>query len=114
MSTPIVHGTAYLYGVSGSITSAAVQSFQIKDEHQNNTTVMDENGNEVTNRHDDLVTEGTIVLKHLTLYTPSAAETVLTYETIKYRVTSIDKNQVNNDFREITYSIKTTENVTLA
>ena len=110
----ITHGTAFLFGVSGTITDAAVQSFQIKDEHQNNTEVMDEDGNEISNRHDDLATEGTIVLKHESGFTPNAAETVITYETIKYRVTSVDKNQTNGDHREITYSIKTTENVTLA
>jgi hypothetical protein len=108
------HGTAFLFGVSGTITDTAVQSFQIKDENQNNATVMDEDGNEVSNRHDDVVNEGTITLKHESGYTPLAAEAIITYESVKYRVVSIDKNQVNNDHREITYNIKTTAGVTLA
>ena len=109
----ITHGTAYLFGVSGTITDAAVQSFQLKDEHQLNATVMDEDGIEVSNRHDDIVNEGTITLKHESGYTPLTPEAIITYETIKYRVTSVDKNQVNNDHREITYGIKTTSGVTL-
>jgi hypothetical protein len=109
----IIHGTAYVFGVAGTITNAAVQSFQLKDEHQNNTTVMDEIGNEIVNRHDDLVKEGTIVLKHEAAYTEETVEDVITYDTVNYRVTSIDKNEVNNEHREITYSIKTTEYVTL-
>ena len=109
----ITHGTAYLFGVSGTITDAAVQSFQLKDEHQNNTQVMDEIGNEVTNRHDDIVNEGTITLKHESGYTVETAEATITYDSVVYRVTSVDKNQVNNDHREITYGIKTTEYVTI-
>jgi len=109
----ITHGTAYLFGVSGTIASASVQSFQIKDEHQLNATVEDEDGIEISNRHDDIVTEGTITLKHVAAYTPLAPEAVITYETIKYRVISVDKNQTNGDHREITYNIKTTSGVTL-
>jgi hypothetical protein len=109
----ITHGTAFLFGVSGTIAETAVQSFQLKDEHQNNTTVMDEIGNEVVNRHDDLVKEGTITLKHEAAYTVETAESTITYDSVVYRVTSVDKNQVNNDHREITYSIKTTEYVTI-
>jgi hypothetical protein len=110
----ITHGTAFLFGVSGTITDTAVQSFQLKDEHQNNTQVMDEIGNEVTNRHDDLVNEGTITLKFESGYTPAGSETLITYDSVEYRITSVDKNQVNNDHREITYGIKTTEYVDLS
>ena len=108
----INHGVAYAYGVSGTITSAAAQPFQIKDEYQNNTTVLDESGDEVVNRHDDLVVEGTITLKHVLAYTILDAEDTITYDGATYRVLSVDKNQVNNDHREVTYSIKKTEYVT--
>jgi hypothetical protein len=77
--------------------------------------VLDKDGNEVSNRHDDLVKEGTITLKFNATYNATLIEdpeNTISYEGVTWRITSVDKNQVNNDHREITYGIKHTQYVT--
>ena len=113
-ANPTVHGEAFVFGITGSVTGAEIQSFQVKKEPQNNAQVMDSLGNEIANRHDDVVEEGTVALKFKTSgFTEADPEDVITIDSKKYRATSVDLNETNGDYSEITYSIRTSEHITL-
>ena len=109
----ITKGTAHVYGVAGTITDCSVQSFSLKSEHQNKTTTLDESGNEIENRRDDLVQEGSIVIRVQSGYTVPAAGDQITYDSVIYVIESIDRSETNNAHTVYTLSIRTSEYVTL-
>ena len=113
MANPTTHGTAHVFGVSGTITTATVQSFSITEDEQNKTSTLDESGNEIERRRDDKISEGSITLRYQSGYTVAASGDVITYDSVNYEVDSVDKTETNNAHVEVTYSIKTTEYVTL-
>ena len=57
-------GTAFLYGVGGTVVSCAVQSFKLGSEAKNKAEVGDELGNEIERYKDDIHDEATIELKY--------------------------------------------------
>ena len=108
-----LHGTAYVFGVTGTITEAAVQSFQPKKSFQNVTQVMDESGNQVSDRSDDRITDATITLKHTSTYVVESIGAILTFNAIKYWVVDTDESETNTDHKEVSYTLKNTEFIAL-
>ena len=110
----ITLGTAHVFGVAGTMTLASVQSFNVTEDHQNKTNTLDESGNEVERRRDDLMSSGSIVIRIQTGITLPAAGDVLTYDTVEYEVDTVDRAETNNAHVVVTLSIKTSENVDLS
>ena len=106
-----VRGTVHLYGITGTVSNATVQSVKIKSATQNNDTTVDENGNEIESRMDDIVDEGTVEIKMRAAYAIPASGDTLVYETFSYAVLSLDRAEQAKGFRILTITIKKTEYV---
>jgi hypothetical protein len=112
----VTKGTAHVWGIGagvGAIANATVLSFNIDDEHANVGQTVNEIGNKIEDRRDDLTKTGTITLKIRTAYTVAAAATQLTYNSVLYLITKVGRAEQSGDFVVITYSILTSEFVTL-
>lgn len=106
-----VRGIVHLYGINGTVASATVQSVKLKSDTQNNDTTVDEFGNEIESRMDDIKDEGTVEIKMQAAYTMPAAGDTMAYETLSYAVMSIDRAEQAKGFRMLTLSIKKTQYV---
>lgn len=105
-------GTAHLYGIDGTITNATVQDFKQKDQHQNTDSTVNESGNEIERRYDDLANEATITIRIRASYSPPEPASTLSYKSITWDVVSVEKSEVAKGFRTITLSLKKTEYIT--
>lgn len=113
----VTKGTAHLFGIQagvGAIGDATVLSFNLDEEHANVATTINEIGNEIEDRRDDLHKTGTITLKIRAAYTELDAADQITYDSVIYLITKKGRVEQAGDFLVITYSIKTTEYVTLS
>lgn len=111
----VTKGTAHVYGVQGSVTGGTVQSFSRKKSFQNTASTVDEDGNEIERRSDDLLTEATIELKIKTSgYTDIAPGATLTYDSVAYEVISNDRKEEAKGHTIVTLTVKTSEYVSLA
>jgi hypothetical protein len=113
MANPTTHGTAHVFGVAGTITTATVQSFSLDEDEQNKTNTLNESGNEIERRRDDKIQSGTITLRYQSGYAIAASGDVITYDSVNYEVDTVGNSETNNAHVVVTYSIKTTEYVTL-
>ena len=108
----VTRGTAHLFGISGTITGVTVQDFKEKQVNQNEEKTINESGNEIERRYDDLAQEATITIKLRTGYTIPTPGTTLTYEAVIYDITSIERVQQAKGFRMATLNLKKTEYIT--
>lgn len=107
-------GTAHLYGVSGTVTNATVLSFRDKESCKNTAETMDENGNEIERRYDDLHTDATLTVRIRASYTRPTPGATLVYDGVTYEVVDTEKNTVQKGFRELTLNVKKSEGITYA
>jgi len=113
----ITKGTAHVWGIAagvGAITNATVLSFNLDEEHANKGSTVNEIGNLIEERYDDLTKTGSITLKIRAAYTVAAAATQITYNTVLYVITKVGRAEQSGDFVVITYDIKTSEYITLS
>lgn len=113
----IVKGTAHLYGITagvGPVTNATVLSFSMDDEHANVSQTVNEIGNVIEDRRDDLTKTGSITLRIRSGYTVPAAGSVFTYNSVPYQITKVSRQEESTGFVAITCDIKTSEYVTLS
>lgn len=109
----ITHGTAHIFGVAGTIATATVQSFNVTEDNQNKTNTIDEDGNEIERRVDDVVSSGSIVIRIQSGYAVPSAGDVITYDSVNYEIETVDRAETNNAHVVVTLTIKTSEYVTL-
>lgn len=109
-----VQGTAHLFGMSGTISSATVVSFSDANSFGLTETTVDENGRTIEWRGDDRQNDITLELRMQAAYTPPALGDVVTYNSVSYFITGITKNEVSNGFRTISISAKDYEQITPA
>jgi hypothetical protein len=110
----VTKGQAHLYGITGTITNATVLSFQVTSRFNNNDETQNESGVGIEVRLDDRREDATITIRMRSGYTVPAIGTELTYNTVKYWIEEITRNETNNGFRELTMNIKNAEGITLA
>lgn len=107
-----VFGTAHLFGISGTIANATVQSFSNSETFALADETKDEDGVTIERHYNDTTDEATISIKIQAAYTVPSVGDVLTYETLKYEITSVNASQENQGFRSIELSIKKSEGIT--
>jgi len=113
----VTKGTAHVWGIAAgtsAITNATVLSFSLDEEAVNTGTTVNEIGNVIERRYDDITKTGSITLKIRSGYTVAAAATQITYNSILYIVEKVARAEQSGDFVVITYDIKTSEYVTLS
>ncbi|WP_395736276.1 hypothetical protein [Prosthecobacter sp.] len=99
-------GTAHLYGVEGTVSNATVLSFRDKESAKNTAETIDENGNEIERRYDDVHNEVSIRVRARSGYTKAAPGSTITYNAITYEVVDTEKDTQNKGFREYTINAK--------
>lgn len=112
-----VKGTAHLFGIIAgvaAITNATVVGFDITDQHNNRAQTVNELGNQIEDRFDDLHKTGTITIRIQSGYTVPAAATVITYNSVAYLITSVQRQESSTDFVQITFNIEKKEYISLA
>jgi len=108
-------GTAYLYGISNTITNTRVVSTDLTDVHLNQATVVDEQGNQVSRHYDDLAHQGTIVLRYTAGYAvPTPGSGTIAWNGNTYEITEVGKSEEAQGHRQVTLSVLKTANVTSA
>jgi hypothetical protein len=110
----VVKGTAYLFGVSGTITNARVLSFSATDAFGLAEETHNEDGVRVTKHMNDITTTASITIRMASGYSVPAIGTNLTYDSVTYWINSITRNQTNRGFRELTLEIEKSEGISLA
>lgn len=111
----ITHGAvAHVYGVGVTITNAAVQNFSIKKAAANKGEVINEEGNVIERRSDDITQEVTFDLVYAAAYTEPTVGSVVTLDAIKYEVTSVDNKQTAKGFSTYSVSAVTSQYITLS
>lgn len=98
-------GVVFMYGVTGTVTAAAVQSFKLKSEQKNTATTEEENGNEIERRRDDTHNEATIEIKYRSTFAIPSPSDILSYESASWEIVSIDRAEVCKGHRMITLTI---------
>lgn len=113
----VTSGTAHVFGIGvgvGGVTNATVVSFNLDSEHANASTTVNELGNKIEDRRDDLTKTGSITLKIRSAYTVLASAATITYDGVKYLITKVGRAEQSGDFVVITYDIMTSEYITLS
>jgi len=115
--TVTVQGTPHLYGISGGvgvIADCTVISFDLDSEHANKGETVDEIGNLIEERYDDLTSTGTITLRPRAAFTPLTLGGAYTYNTVAFTVISEGRKEQQKGFISLTYKIKKSEFITPA
>jgi hypothetical protein len=98
----VTKGTAYLFGIDGTVANTRVQNFSINESFNNSTAVLDESGNEVSRRYDDVRQEVSCELIIASGYSIPAVGTQFTFNAVGYEITGVDKVESNSDHRKVT------------
>jgi len=106
------HGEAFLYGVDGTITGCAVQSVSRKKSFANVAEVVNEQGNRITKRYDDISDDITIELIPKSTYAVPTAGSRLTFDGVSYIIESIDDKQEAKGFVRYTLTCTKPEYIT--
>lgn len=109
-----VYGTAHLYGIPGTVSNATVSSASFEEVCANLGEVVDESGNAVERRYDDLTTEGTLTLIQRSAYTVPTPGTTLTYDGTEYEITKVGRRHEARGYRVVEIGLKKSEGVSLA
>lgn len=112
-----VQGTAHLYGITGGVavvTNATVLSFSLDKAHKNTAQTVNEIGNEIERRYDDLHQDGTLVIRPRSGFTPLTVGGEYTYNSVEFEVVSEGRQEESQGFVTLTYSIKKSEYITYA
>jgi hypothetical protein len=108
----VVKGTAHLYGITGGvaiISNATVISFSLDKEHQNQASTLNEIGNEIERRYDDLAQTGTLVIRPRSGFTPLNPAADYTHNSVAFEIVSEGRQEEQQGFVTLTYAIKKTE-----
>ena len=105
--------TSVSYGVSGVFTGLVVQSTNISTKNGVEAKVLNELGQEVVRRYDDLINEISIdaVINGATLPVPGA-EIVYPTGGTKYELVSIEVKNTNKGFATVSMKAKNSANIT--
>lgn len=118
MANPTVFGTAHVYGVPSTITNATVVSQSLTLVHLNRGETVDENGNQIERRYDDLAEQGTITLRHRSSYTVAAPGSTISISngssTKTFEIQEVGKEFESQGFRQVTYSVLQSSNIAYA
>lgn len=108
----VTHGEAFLYGIDGTITDCAVQSVTRKKSFANTSEVVNEQGNRIAKRYDDISDEITIELIPKSAYSVPAIGERIVYDGVNYIIESIDDKREARGFVRYTLTCQKPEYIT--
>lgn len=104
-ATPISFGTAHLYGIAGTITGVTVADFKLKGKHANVDKTVNEQGNEIERRYDDLHQDASITVILRDGYTSPEPGDTIVYGGNTYEVVDVDHTEQAKGARRETYNL---------
>lgn len=110
-------GTAHLFGIQagvGAVTNATVLSFSKKSSHANQNETVNEIGNVIEDRMDDIHVESTLVLRPRSGFTPLVPGAAYTFGGITYTVKDEQIDEQSTGFMTYTYTLLGREYITEA
>lgn len=110
-------GPAHLYGIQGGIavvTNATVLSFSLNKSNKNTAETVNEIGNEIERRYDDLHQEGNLTLRPRAGFNDLVPGANYAYDGITFEVVSEGHEEQSQGFLTKTYAIKKSEYITYA
>lgn len=107
-----VFGTAHLFGVSGTIANATVQSFSDAASFALADETKDENGVAIERHYNDKQNDVSISLRIQAAYTVPAQGDELTYNAVTYEIVTVTASEENQGFRTLELTCKKSEGIT--
>ena len=116
MAAIVKGATVHVWGITaGTFASAVVTSINFGDSFNNTGDVIDEIGNVIESRMDDIHTTGSLTLNYeTTVFAETAMGGQFTYDSVIYYLTGRTNTLSNAGFAEWSYDFKTSEYVTLS
>lgn len=109
------HGTAYLFGVNGTVTNAKVQSCQASSSDELNAFVKNETGQDIASRHDnEIKTYDIECIVQATGFTEPDIAAIFSYAGVNTRVVTKGVNMVNVEHARLNFQVETREYLTLS
>ena len=113
MAAVVKGGNAYIWGIdTGVVTNGKLQSISITETFNVRAEIMDETGNVIGERLDDVHKTGTATFQFDSSYATGSTYNlaggadVLTYDSVAYQITGIDRSVSNESYGEITFTIE--------
>tara|TARA_Y100000593_G_C4079980_1_gene223379 strand:- start:81 stop:428 length:348 start_codon:yes stop_codon:yes gene_type:complete len=107
--------SVHVFGIdTGTFTDAVVTAINFNDTFNNTAEIINEVGNVIEERMDDVHTTGTVTLRFESSYAPVAMGGQFTYDSVTYYLTDRTLTQTNGDYREWSFNFKTSEYITLS
>jgi hypothetical protein len=111
-ATPITFGTAHLYGIEGTISGVTVADFKLKSKQANFEQCLDENGNVIERRYDDIHYEASITVILQSGFTSPTPGSTLSYGGVVYEVVDVDHTEQAKGARRETYNLVNSQYIT--
>lgn len=93
------YGTVHLYGIDTSISNGTITDESFEDVCANGSLVVDETGNKIHERMDDITTSGTVTIIMRASYAPPVVGGTFTYNGTLYRVKGVGRKKTSRGFR---------------
>jgi len=107
----VIKGETYVFGIdSGAVTNAVLTSINFNSEFANTGQVLNEDGQIVHERMDDLQTTGSATMQFTSSNTMDLSDVgnvdQFTYDGVTYYITEITKTSTNNGFAEMSFNFE--------
>ena len=107
----VIKGETYVFGIdSGAVTNAVLTSINFNSEFANTGQVLNEDGQIVHERMDDLQTTGSATMQFTASNTMDLTDVdnvdQFTYDGVTYYITEITKTSTNNGFAEMSFNFE--------
>ena len=115
----VIKGEAFVFGIdSGAVTNAGLTSINFNNEFANQGQVLNEDGQIVHERMDDLQTTGSCTMQFTAAndrdLTDVGSVDQFTYDGTTYWITEITKSRTNNGFAELSFNFEYIDHTTNA
>jgi hypothetical protein len=107
----VIKGETYVFGIdSGAVTNAVLTSINFNSEFANTGQVLNEDGQIVHERMDDLQTTGSASMQFTASNDRDLTDVgnvdQFTYDGVTYYITEITKTSTNNGFAEMSFNFE--------
>ena len=105
-------GTAHIFGITAgveAVTNATVQSFSKSKSKTNLSETVNELGNKIERRSDDVQTEVNITLKIQASYSIPEVGDLLVYNSVSYDIITVEEGETNNAHVVVTITAMVSE-----
>lgn len=110
----VTQGTVYLYGVSITIASVAIQSLTRDESLDIAEYVNDENGRRVHWRGDDVEYAKTVECMYQSTYSVPTVGSTVSIDSVTHLITKVTRNEEARGFRRVSFDAVKPEYITIS